>query len=121
MHPEVTDTEASSCPKCGMKLIPDESAPTSYVCPMHPEVTASEQASCPKCGMKLVPAAAAAPTSYVCPMHPEVTDTEQSSCPKCGMKLVAADAVPDATGHEHPTGAQTLTLTTTPTAWSGKT
>ena len=23
MHPEVTDTEASSCPKCGMKLIPD--------------------------------------------------------------------------------------------------
>ena len=23
MHPEVTDTEASSCPKCGMKLVPD--------------------------------------------------------------------------------------------------
>jgi FtsP/CotA-like multicopper oxidase with cupredoxin domain len=22
MHPEVTDTEASSCPKCGMKLVP---------------------------------------------------------------------------------------------------
>ena len=55
MHPEVTDTEASSCPKCGMKLVPDTSAPTSYVCPMHPEVTASEQATCPKCGMKLVP------------------------------------------------------------------
>jgi FtsP/CotA-like multicopper oxidase with cupredoxin domain len=56
MHPEVTDTEASSCPKCGMKLVPDKSAPTSFVCPMHPEVTASEQATCPKCGMKLVPA-----------------------------------------------------------------
>ena len=55
MHPEVTDTEASSCPKCGMKLVPATSAPTSYVCPMHPEVTASEQATCPKCGMKLVP------------------------------------------------------------------
>ena len=39
-----------------MKLIPDQSAPTSYVCPMHPEVTASEQAACPKCGMKLIPA-----------------------------------------------------------------
>ena len=25
MHPEVTDTEASTCPKCGMKLIPAES------------------------------------------------------------------------------------------------
>jgi FtsP/CotA-like multicopper oxidase with cupredoxin domain len=54
MHPEVTDSEASSCPKCGMKLVPDESAPASYVCPMHPEVMASEPASCPKCGMKLV-------------------------------------------------------------------
>ena len=48
MHPEVTDTEPSSCPKCGMKLVPDQSAPTSYVCPMHPEVTASEQATCPE-------------------------------------------------------------------------
>ena len=56
MHPDVTDTEASSCPKCGMKLVPDQSAPTSYVCPMHPDVTASEQATCPRCGMKLVAA-----------------------------------------------------------------
>jgi FtsP/CotA-like multicopper oxidase with cupredoxin domain len=60
MHPEVTDSEPSSCPKCGMRLVPDKSAPTSYVCPMHPEVTASEQATCPKCGMKLVPADAIA-------------------------------------------------------------
>ena len=48
MHPEVTATEASSCPKCGMKLVPDESAPTSYVCPMHPEVTASEPGDLPE-------------------------------------------------------------------------
>jgi FtsP/CotA-like multicopper oxidase with cupredoxin domain len=106
MHPEVTDSEASSCPKCGMKLIPDESAPTSYVCPMHPDVTASEPAACPKCGMKLVPAVESEPTSYACPMHPEVTDTEASSCPKCGMKLVPADKVAGAgegghEGHEH--------------------
>ena len=84
MHPEVTDSEASSCPKCGMKLVPDESAPTSYVCPMHPEVTASEEATCPKCGMKLVPAAESAPTSYVCPMHPEVTDSERRAAPSAG-------------------------------------
>jgi FtsP/CotA-like multicopper oxidase with cupredoxin domain len=56
MHPDITDTEPSSCPKCGMKLVPDRSSPTSYVCPMHPEVTASEEATCPQCGMKLVPA-----------------------------------------------------------------
>jgi FtsP/CotA-like multicopper oxidase with cupredoxin domain len=59
MHPEVTATEPGSCPKCGMRLVPQEAAPTSYVCPMHPEVTASEQATCPKCGMKLVPQSAA--------------------------------------------------------------
>ncbi len=27
MHPEVTDTEASSCPKCGMKLVPADKVP----------------------------------------------------------------------------------------------
>ena len=27
MHPEVTDTEASSCPKCGMKLVPVDAIP----------------------------------------------------------------------------------------------
>jgi FtsP/CotA-like multicopper oxidase with cupredoxin domain len=115
MHPEVTDIEASSCPKCGMRLVPDQSAPTSYVCPMHPEVTASEPASCPKCGMKLVPASASAPTSYACPMHPEVTDSEASSCPKCGMKLVPADKIPGAgagegehehEGHDHADGLE---------------
>jgi FtsP/CotA-like multicopper oxidase with cupredoxin domain len=113
MHPEVTDIEASSCPKCGMRLVPDQSAPTSYVCPMHPEVTASEQASCPKCGMKLAPASASAPTTYACPMHPEVTDSEASSCPKCGMKLVTADKIPGAgegerehEGHDHADGLE---------------
>ena len=38
MHPEVTATEAGTCPKCGMKLVPVQ-APTLYVCPMHPEAT----------------------------------------------------------------------------------
>jgi FtsP/CotA-like multicopper oxidase with cupredoxin domain len=57
MHPEVTASEAATCPKCGMKLVPaPESSPTSYACPMHPEVTDSEASSCPRCGMKLVPA-----------------------------------------------------------------
>ena len=27
MHPEVTDSEASSCPKCGMKLVPADKVP----------------------------------------------------------------------------------------------
>jgi len=64
MHPEVTDTEASTCPKCGMKLIPAETpAVTSYVCPMHPEVTDTKESTCPKCGMKLIPASSDAPAA----------------------------------------------------------
>ena len=58
MHAEVTASEPSTCPKCGMRLVPVQTevlAPGSYACPMHPEVTASQQGTCPKCGMKLVP------------------------------------------------------------------
>jgi len=70
MHPEVTDTEESSCPKCGMKLIPAETpSATSYVCPMHPEVTDTTESSCPKCGMKLIPAASDAPSASHDPDH----------------------------------------------------
>jgi FtsP/CotA-like multicopper oxidase with cupredoxin domain len=55
MHPEVTSTEAGTCPTCGMKLIPAaEPVTSSYICPMHPEVTSSEAGTCPKCGMKLI-------------------------------------------------------------------
>src|SRR5205085_1084453 len=119
MHPEVTDSEPSTCPKCGMNLVAVEApSATSYACPMHPEVTASEPGTCPKCGMKLVPVEAAEPTSFVCPMHPEVTASEPGTCPKCGMKLVPADAssaaAPDTSrdvplehgGHEHGDGLE---------------
>ena len=61
MHPEVTNTQAGTCPKCGMKLIPAVAPVASYVCPMHPEVTDTQAGTCPKCGMKLIPADAAAP------------------------------------------------------------
>ena len=54
MHPEITGSEPSTCPKCGMKLVPVQS-PTLYVCPMHPEETSDGPSTCPKCGMKLVP------------------------------------------------------------------
>jgi FtsP/CotA-like multicopper oxidase with cupredoxin domain len=56
MHPEVVSDEPGSCPKCGMKLLPQAAAETTYACPMHPEVTSESPDRCPKCGMKLVPA-----------------------------------------------------------------
>jgi FtsP/CotA-like multicopper oxidase with cupredoxin domain len=65
MHPEVTDSTASTCPTCGMRLVPADDTPVavSFVCPMHPEVTDSAASTCPKCGMKLV-RAELAPTAH---------------------------------------------------------
>jgi FtsP/CotA-like multicopper oxidase with cupredoxin domain len=39
MHPEVTDTEASSCPKCGMKLVPAGAIPGGAEDDTHEEHT----------------------------------------------------------------------------------
>ena len=56
MHPEITSSEPSRCPKCGMKLTPVATPRRAgYICPMHPDVTSAEPARCPKCGMKLTP------------------------------------------------------------------
>src|SRR4051794_24333585 len=51
MHPDVTDTEPSTCPRCGMRLV---AVAMSFACPMHPDVTAAEPGRCPRCGMALV-------------------------------------------------------------------
>jgi FtsP/CotA-like multicopper oxidase with cupredoxin domain len=56
MHPEVIRLEEGRCPKCGMKLLPTQTAAIAYACPMHPEVRAAQPEHCPKCGMKLLPA-----------------------------------------------------------------
>jgi FtsP/CotA-like multicopper oxidase with cupredoxin domain len=78
MHPDVTASEPSRCPSCGMKLVPVQGVhPTtpprraavahdrpqtttiaaSFACPMHPEVTGSGPTECPICGMWLTPIA----------------------------------------------------------------
>jgi FtsP/CotA-like multicopper oxidase with cupredoxin domain len=53
MHPDVVSEEPSSCPSCGMKLLPQA---TTYTCPMHLDVVSEEPGRCPSCGMKLLPA-----------------------------------------------------------------
>ncbi len=56
MHPEITSSEPSRCPKCGMKLAAVVTAVVAgYACPMHPEVTGNSPTECPKCGMWLEP------------------------------------------------------------------
>ena len=56
MHPDVVSEEPASCPRCGMKLLPQAAPSGPYTCPMHPEVVSDEPSHCPECGMKLLPA-----------------------------------------------------------------
>lgn len=122
MHPEVCQSSAGNCPRCGTTLEPTETAPTAeYTCPMHPEVVTSEPGRCPKCGMTLELRTASVKDNaepakpmehaghgdmmhaghaveYTCPMHSEIVRSEPGSCPKCGMTLVPRDAS-DSTQH----------------------
>jgi P-type Cu+ transporter len=89
MHPEVTDTTRSNCPKCGMFLVP-AAEPVTRSADSVPDA--------------LAPAPRAGAGQYTCPMHPEIIGDGPGSCPKCGMFLVpadepvthSADPVPDA-------------------------
>jgi FtsP/CotA-like multicopper oxidase with cupredoxin domain len=62
MHPEVTSSEPSRCPKCGMKLMAAPSAAAAY------EYGEADRAPVPADEIPLP-----YPASYACPMHPEVT------------------------------------------------
>jgi P-type Cu+ transporter len=58
MDPEVRQSAAGPCPKCGMALEPEIIEPflqTEYVCPMHPEMLQSVPGNCRICGMALDP------------------------------------------------------------------
>ena len=59
MHPEILQSGAGACPKCGMGLEPSSThAPQTkieYTCPMHPEIVRDQPGSCPICGMALEP------------------------------------------------------------------
>ena len=58
MCPEVRQSGAGACPKCGMALepeIPVSTTKVEYTCPMHPEIVRPGPGACPICGMALEP------------------------------------------------------------------
>jgi FtsP/CotA-like multicopper oxidase with cupredoxin domain len=78
MHADVVRDEPGTCPRCGMKLVPN-AVPTGYVCPMHPEITATEPGACPKCGMKLIPATSAPPAGQASHDHEDQPHTHDEA------------------------------------------
>lgn len=78
MHPEVRQAFPGECPKCGMRLVQEQPAPTDAGTPLKK----------PDAVLKGRPSPAA--NVYTCPMHPEVRQGQPGRCPKCGMKLEPA-------------------------------
>jgi P-type Cu+ transporter len=73
MCPEIRQLKPGPCPKCGMALDRESSAPptskTDYTCPMHPEIVRMGPGNCPICGMALEPRTVTAQEDY-----PELRD-----------------------------------------------
>jgi Ni,Fe-hydrogenase III large subunit len=93
MHPEVVSDKPGNCPKCGMTLMPKETAATG-----HSGHQMANQAPPEDHGSHDQSAPFAEPGKYTCPMHPEVVSDQPGNCPKCGMTLVKSDAAAD---HDH--------------------
>ena len=88
MHPEIVRDAPGDCPKCGMTLVPRETASDGHGGhgghDMPPE-DRSNPADHAHAGHAEDAGGAGA---YTCPMHPEVVSDAPGKCPKCGMFLV---------------------------------
>jgi len=129
MHPEVVSDQPGNCPKCGMTLVPRETAaPLSHAGHAMPDMSDGVTAETPPDPVAATHQHGAhhpsgdtktmvedthaghghdhakqtdASAQYTCPMHPEVTSDQPGSCRKCGMFLVPVEDKDAHAGHGH--------------------
>ena len=97
MHPEVTGTGPTDCPKCGMPLVPAAEAAVEHG-HSHGHGHAAPPATSPRPAHQ-----ASGGVQYTCPMHPEILRDKPGRCPICGMHLepMVPTAGDDTTMHEY--------------------
>lgn len=88
MHSDVQSDKPGNCPKCGMKLVEQNSETHHEMEHAQSSVSSLKETNHKRAGIL-----------YTCPMDPDVIQDTPGNCPKCGMKLVPMN--PEHDGHEN--------------------
>jgi len=100
MHPEIVRDAPGDCPKCGMTLVPRETASDGHGGHGGHDMPREDRPNPADHAHAGHAHDAGGSGAYTCPMHPEMISDASGKCPQCGMNLAKAEEV-ESHGHGH--------------------